>query len=182
MRADARRLEFERWMQRHQRHRPCSHSQTGPFWLLDTLKDCVTSVGKTVELLCGTGECTSIIPELESWGRRNVASSNWGIPGLNTTRSCFKKQQQNFFFKVVTALGLSWQFLEKHLLYMIWPLEVEKEVKIHVHKTYLSTNKYRSFYLALICTYTMAKSKDDYTEWKNLDNRANTLYGAALKV
>lgn len=27
----------------------------------------------------------------------------------------------------------------------------------------------------------MAKSKDDYTEWKNLDNRENTLYGATLK-
>lgn len=76
----------------------------------------------------------------------------------------FQKTTTKFFFKVMTALGLSRQFLEKHLLYMIWPLEVEKEVKIHVHKTYLSTNKYRSFYLALTCTYTMAKSKDDYTE------------------
>lgn len=39
------------------------------------------------------------------------------------------------FFKVMTALGLSWQFLEKYLLYMIWPLEVEKEkVKLHVLK------------------------------------------------
>lgn len=63
---------------------------------------------------------------------------------------------------------------------MIRPLEVEKKVKIHVHKTYLSTDKYRSFYLALICTYTMVKSEDDYTEWKDLDNRENTLYGATL--
>lgn len=77
----------------------------------------------------------------------------------------FQKTTTKIFFKVMTALGLSWQFLEKHLLYMIWPLEVEKEkVKLHILKTYLSTNKHRSFYLALICTYTMVKSEDDYTE------------------
>lgn len=86
-----------------------------PDWTL--LKDCVTSVGKTVELLCGTGERTSIIPELESWGRRNVASSNWGMPGLNTTRSCFKKQQKKFFLKLWLLWVWVGNFLKTSFIY-----------------------------------------------------------------